>query len=100
MMCLQFTFYNVRDIKREGKGGGCLILYLSLLLKLIKTAFSPTTLYIILEYILFPELLLFSKEEETKKWEKGERSNLTFWLHGYGTRKYFSKAKFYKLYFR
>lgn len=70
MMCLQFTFYDVRDIKRKGKGGGCLILHLSLLLKLIKTAFSPTTLYIILEYILFPELLLFSKEE-TKKMREG-----------------------------
>lgn len=39
MVCLQFIFYNVRDIKREGKGDGYLILHLSFLLKLIKEAF-------------------------------------------------------------
>lgn len=39
MMCLQFIFYNVRDIKGEWKGDGYLILRLSFLLKLIKAAF-------------------------------------------------------------
>lgn len=93
---------NVRDIKREGKGDGYLILHLSFLLSSLKQHFMcslyPTTQYIIFLYIVFLELLLFSKEKEKKgkkkrERDKGQRSNLTFILNRYGRKNNFQMPR-------
>lgn len=75
MMCLQFTFYNVGNFKREGKGAGWLILHLSFFLKLIKTAFC---MYHFHNHSIYNPLIMYSISriatiQQIKKKPKNER---------------------------